>query len=99
MEQVLTGSSDILAMAATTALVEGAARLVNLFGSWRPLLSRYAVHHICGDFTFDSRRAHRDFGFVPKYGLEQAIDRTARWFRERFTLIPSGSRLQSVLGS
>lgn len=80
------------------AAVEGAARVVNLFGSWRPLLSRYAVHHICGDFTFDSRRAHRDFGFVPKYGLEQAIDRTAFWFRDRLKLIPSGSRLQSVLG-
>jgi nucleoside-diphosphate-sugar epimerase len=34
------------------------------------------------DFTFNGERARRELGYQPIYDEDQAISRTARWFKE-----------------
>jgi nucleoside-diphosphate-sugar epimerase len=54
---------------------------------WRPVrryspkMSRFAVTYTCTDYTFNSEKARRDFGFIPKYSAEEAFERTVRYFR------------------
>jgi nucleoside-diphosphate-sugar epimerase len=54
---------------------------------WRPIkkyspkMSRFAVIYTCTDYTFNSGKAKRDLGFVPKYSEQEAFDRTVRFFR------------------
>ncbi len=55
---------------------------------WRPIkrynpkFSRFAVEYTCTDFTFNSDKANKDFGYHPKYNLDDAIARTADYFRK-----------------
>lgn len=45
--------------------------------------SRFAVAYTCTDFTFTSRRAQTDFNFIPKYSVDEAIKRTAQYYKNR----------------
>jgi len=44
-------------------------------------MSRFAVTYTCTSYTFNSDKARNDFGFIPKYGHEEAFDRTVEYFR------------------
>jgi nucleoside-diphosphate-sugar epimerase len=48
---------------------------------YNPKFSRFAVVYTCTDFTFSSDRAKKDFGFEPKYSVEEAIERTAEHYK------------------
>jgi nucleoside-diphosphate-sugar epimerase len=45
--------------------------------------SRFAVSYTCNDFTFTADSAKRDFGFLPKYSVEEAMKRTARYYQKK----------------
>ena len=46
-----------------------------------PKLSRFAISYICNDFTLKGDRAAIDFGFLPKYTEDAAVERSAAWLR------------------
>jgi nucleoside-diphosphate-sugar epimerase len=48
---------------------------------YNPKFSRFAVVYTCTDFTFSSDRAKKDFGFKPKYSVEEGIKRTVEFYR------------------
>ena len=56
------------------------ALLIRPIKHYNPRLSRFAVMYICTDFTFSSEKAHRDFGFTPKYSKEEAFKNTTGFF-------------------
>jgi nucleoside-diphosphate-sugar epimerase len=47
-----------------------------------PKMSRFAVTYTCTDFTFNSEKARKDFGFVPKYSTEEAFEKTVQDYKE-----------------
>lgn len=47
---------------------------------YSPKMSRFAVSYTCTDYTFTSDKAHKVFGFSPKYSKEEAFDRTVAYF-------------------
>ena len=49
---------------------------------YNPKLSRFAVMYTCTNFTFNSDKAKRDFGFVPKYSKQTALENTIRYFKK-----------------
>ena len=57
------------------------ALLIRPLKYYNPRLSRFAVMYTCTDFTFTSEKAHRDFGFTPKYSKEEAFENTVRFFK------------------
>ncbi len=57
------------------------AMLIRPIKHYNPKLSRFAVMYTCTDFTFTSEKAHRDFGFTPKYSKEEAFKNTVRFFK------------------
>lgn len=59
------------------------ALLVRPVKYYSPKLSRFAVLYTTTDFTFNSAKAIRDFGFVPKYNKEEALARTVAFFRNK----------------
>ena len=48
---------------------------------YTPKMSRFAVTYTCTDFTFNSEKARRDFGFVPKYSREEARNKTVQFYK------------------
>jgi nucleoside-diphosphate-sugar epimerase len=63
------------------AVSESMAFILRPLKRYSPKLSRFAVVYTCTDFTFSAEKAQRDFGFVPKYGTEEAFERTVKHFR------------------
>lgn len=63
-------------------LSEALAFLVRPVKKYTPKMSRFAVTYTCTDFTFNSEKARKDFGFVPKYSEEEAFDRTVAFYRK-----------------
>ena len=59
------------------------AMLIRPIKRYNPRLSRFAVMYICTDFTFTAEKAHRDFGFTPKYSKEEAFNNTVRFFKKK----------------
>ncbi|MFC2090672.1 hypothetical protein ACFLT1_07810 [Bacteroidota bacterium] len=45
-------------------------------------MSRFAVKYTCTNYTFTSERARHDFGFIPKYGKEEALERTVAFYQK-----------------
>lgn len=41
-----------------------------------PLLTRFLVHEMCSNHYFNIEAAKRDLGFVPRYSIDDAMDRT-----------------------
>jgi len=64
------------------AITEFIALLARPFVRFNPGLSRFAVNYTCTDYTFNSTRAKEDFGFVPKYTEEEAIEMTAEYYKK-----------------
>ena len=53
-----------------------------LFGYKIPvLLSRYVIHLIGSDWTFDQSRIERDLGYSPQVSYEQGFATTEEWYR------------------
>jgi nucleoside-diphosphate-sugar epimerase len=46
------------------------------------LLSRYAVHLLGSDWSFDQSRIERDLGYSPPVSYEQGFAATEKWYRE-----------------
>lgn len=63
-------------------ITEAVAWLLRPIHRFNPKISRFAVDYTCNEFTLNGDRARSDFGFEPKYGEEEAIARTAAYFRE-----------------
>jgi nucleoside-diphosphate-sugar epimerase len=64
-------------------LSETMAVLARPVKKYTPKMSRFAVTYTCTDFTFSAGKAGRDFGFVPKYGEEEAFRRTVEFYKEK----------------
>jgi len=62
-------------------LSEALAILARPFKRYTPKMSRFAVIYTCTDFTFNSEKAGKDFGFIPKYSAEKAFERTVHYYR------------------
>ena len=60
---------------------EGTHRVLSLRG--RPLLTRHAVYLLGRNQEFPVTKAQSSFGFTPKVSLEEGIDRSIAWLRDR----------------
>jgi nucleoside-diphosphate-sugar epimerase len=67
-----------LAYAAASAL-EFSYRLLRI--RQRPPITRYLVTHLSNDFHFDIGKAQRELGYEPRVGIDDAITRTAEWYK------------------
>lgn len=65
------------------SLSEFIAFLVRPIKKYNPKFSRFAVTYTGTDFTFNSDKAKRDFGFVPKYSEEEAVARVVTFYKQR----------------
>ncbi|MEI6454851.1 MAG: NAD-dependent epimerase/dehydratase family protein [bacterium] len=63
-------------------LSEMTAKMVSPFKKYTPKLSRFAVTYTCGDFTFNTDKAKREFGFIPKYSPEESFRRTVSAYKK-----------------
>ena len=63
------------------AMTEFGALLLRPVKKINPKFSRFAVIYTCSDFTFNTDRALRDFGFVPKYEHAEALEKTIAFYR------------------
>jgi nucleoside-diphosphate-sugar epimerase len=61
---------------------EMTAKLMSPFRKYMPKMSRFAVTYTCGDFTFNTDKAFREFGFTPKYSQEEAFRRTVAVYKK-----------------
>jgi len=48
----------------------------------RPPLTRYLVDHLRNDFHFSIDKARNVLGYEPKVGIDEAIRRTAAWYKK-----------------
>jgi nucleoside-diphosphate-sugar epimerase len=64
------------------SISEFVAFLMRPIKHYVPKFSRFAVTYTCTDFTFNSEKAKRDFGFIPKYSAKEAFERTVAYFRK-----------------
>jgi nucleoside-diphosphate-sugar epimerase len=64
------------------SMSEFIAVLARPIKKYQPKFSRFAVTYTCTDFTFNSDRAKEHFRFVPKYSEEEAVSRTAEFYRK-----------------
>jgi nucleoside-diphosphate-sugar epimerase len=60
---------------------ESFAWMIRPIKNYTPKMSRFAVIYTCVDFTFSSEKAKKDFGFVPKYSVEAAFERTVGYYK------------------
>ncbi|MFC2129491.1 NAD-dependent epimerase/dehydratase family protein [Bacteroidota bacterium] len=58
------------------------AKMLRPIIRYSPKMSRFAVTYTCTTYTFNSRQAENDFGFIPKYNAEEAFDRTVSYYRK-----------------
>lgn len=63
------------------SLSELFAWLIRPVKFYHPKFSRFAVTYTCTEYTFNSDRAKRDFGFEPKYKPEEALQRTIEFYK------------------
>ena len=68
----------ILAYGAASTL-EFVYRLLHIRA--RPPITRYLITHLRKDFHFSIEKARRDLGYEPKVDVDEAIRRTAEWYR------------------
>ena len=64
------------------SLSEVVAAILRPIKYYNPKFSRFAVQYTCTDFTFTSDKAGNDFDFKPKYQLEEAMKRTAEFYKK-----------------
>jgi nucleoside-diphosphate-sugar epimerase len=61
-------------------LLESTYRLLDL--RRRPPLTLYLVTHLSRDYHFRIDKAQRELGYRPRVGLEEALEKTAAWYRK-----------------
>ena len=49
---------------------------------YHPKFSRFAVVYTCTDFTFSANKARKDFRFIPKYSLQDALHKTITYYKK-----------------
>ncbi len=64
------------------SMSEFAAWLVRPIKKYNPKFSRFAVTYTCTDFTFTSDKARDHFNYKPKYGKEEALERTIEFYKK-----------------
>jgi hypothetical protein len=63
-------------------------RLSIMFGYRIPvLLSRYVVHLLGSDWSFDQSCIERDLGYSPQVSYKQGFAATEQWYRESRSMI------------
>lgn len=77
-EQVWTISKDIGLPLATC--VEWGFWLA---GGWTPNLTRQKVQYSCMTRYYDIGKAKKRLGYEPRWGMEEAVERTVKWFKEK----------------
>lgn len=65
------------------ATAEGIAWLARPFRKYQPKFSRFAVTYTCTSYTFNSEKARKEFGFVPRYAEAEALGRTSAYYRNQ----------------
>ena len=65
------------------SISEFGAALIRPFKHYNPKLSRFAVTYISTDFIFSAEKAKKDFGFAPKYSLQEAVEKTIAFYRKQ----------------
>ncbi len=65
------------------AISEFIAVLARPIKRYNTKLSRYAVIYTCTDYTIKTDLANREFGYEPLFTREEAIARTAEFFRKK----------------
>ena len=55
----------------------------------RPLITRYLVDHMTNHTHFSIEKARRELGYAPGVGIDEAITRTAAWYRQVARRSPS----------
>lgn len=63
------------------SISESIAFLLRPIYKYSPKMSRFAVTYTCTDYTFNSDKARRDFGFIPKYSSQEAFERTVKHYQ------------------
>ncbi len=63
------------------SLTEFSAWLIRPVKFVNPKFSRFAVIYTCTDYTYNSDKAKKDFGFEPKYSPEEALERTIDYYK------------------
>lgn len=58
------------------------AWLIRPIKNYHPKFSRFAVTYTCTNYTFNSDKAIRDFGFKLRYSQKEALERTIEFYRE-----------------
>ncbi|MCJ7811770.1 NAD-dependent epimerase/dehydratase family protein [bacterium] len=48
----------------------------------RPPITRYLITHLRKDFHFSIEKAHRELEYEPRVDIDEAIQRTAAWYRK-----------------
>ena len=61
----------------TAVLNESIAKILNI----EPVLTRFRVDFFGGHQCYNIKRSQNDFGFNPKVGLEQGIEKAENWYR------------------
>lgn len=64
-------------------LSEFFAWLIRPVKFYHPKFSRFAVIYTCTEYTFNSEKAIKDFGFKPKYSPKEALERTIGYYKLR----------------
>jgi nucleoside-diphosphate-sugar epimerase len=65
------------------SMAEAAAFLMRPVKKTQPKFSRFAVVYTCTEYTFNSQKAVRDFGFRLKYSNEEALQRTINYYKKK----------------
>jgi sterol-4alpha-carboxylate 3-dehydrogenase (decarboxylating) len=54
-----------------------------LAGGWTPNLTRQKVQYSCMTRYYSIEKAKRRLGYEPRWGMEEAVGRTVKWFQEK----------------
>lgn len=63
-------------------LLEIISFLLRPFVRYIPAVNRHLLTLLNTPFSFSFKKAQRDFGYTPRYGWEEAKQRTSRWIEE-----------------
>jgi sterol-4alpha-carboxylate 3-dehydrogenase (decarboxylating) len=63
------------------SITEFSAWIIRPFKFYVPKFSRFAVTYTCTEYTYTSDKAKKDFGFIPKYSEQEALERTIEYYK------------------
>lgn len=65
------------------SIVEFFAWILSPIKKINPKFSRFAVIYTCSDFTFTADNARKDFNYLPKYSVKEALDKTISFYKKQ----------------